>query len=102
MNEPPTADRLLGPEPPELGCDECFEFLDRYVDAELGHEVALCAACVSPAECTRRRHCVVICWRSCWPRSWQQRRCRRRTVRKRRRTQPFAVTKLTGMQGEKQ
>ena len=58
MNEPSTADRLLGPEPPELGCDECFEFLDRYVDAELRHEVALCAACVSPAECTRRRHCV--------------------------------------------
>lgn len=27
--------RLLGPQGPELGCDECFEQLDRYVDFEL-------------------------------------------------------------------
>jgi hypothetical protein len=27
--------RLLGPGEPELGCDECFEELDRYVDLEL-------------------------------------------------------------------
>ena len=27
--------RLLGPEGPEVGCDECFEQLDEYVDAEL-------------------------------------------------------------------
>jgi hypothetical protein len=27
--------RLLGPGEPELGCDECFELLDRYVDLEL-------------------------------------------------------------------
>ena len=27
--------RLLGPAGPELGCDECFEHIDRYVDAEL-------------------------------------------------------------------
>jgi anti-sigma factor RsiW len=27
--------RLLGPEGPELGCDECFEQLDVYVDAEV-------------------------------------------------------------------
>lgn len=58
MNEPSTADRLLGPEPPELGCDDCFEFLDRYVEAELGHEFALCPVCVSPAECARERHCL--------------------------------------------
>jgi hypothetical protein len=25
---------LLGPEGPELGCDDCFEQLDRYVDLE--------------------------------------------------------------------
>jgi hypothetical protein len=25
---------LLGPEGPELGCDGCFEQLDRYVDLE--------------------------------------------------------------------
>jgi hypothetical protein len=27
--------RLLGPAAPELGCDECFDVLDRYVDLEL-------------------------------------------------------------------
>ena len=26
---------LLGPEEPEVGCDECFAELDRYVDLEL-------------------------------------------------------------------
>ena len=27
--------RLLGPAEPEIGCDDCFESLDRYVEAEL-------------------------------------------------------------------
>ena len=27
--------RLLGPAQTEVGCDECFEQLDRYVEAEL-------------------------------------------------------------------
>ena len=27
--------RLTGPRGPELGCDECFEQLDRYVELEL-------------------------------------------------------------------
>jgi hypothetical protein len=27
--------RLLGPAAPEVGCDECFEHLDRYVELEL-------------------------------------------------------------------
>jgi hypothetical protein len=27
--------RLLGPRGPELTCEECFEHLDRYVEAEL-------------------------------------------------------------------
>jgi len=27
--------RLLGPAWPEVGCDECFELLDEYVDLEL-------------------------------------------------------------------
>jgi anti-sigma factor RsiW len=31
-----TLRRLLGPEGPEIGCEECFELLDEYVDAELG------------------------------------------------------------------
>lgn len=31
--------RLLGPADPEIGCDECFEKLDRYVDLEVaGHD----------------------------------------------------------------
>ena len=32
--------RLLGPTEPEIGCDECFEQLDRYVDAELAGAAA--------------------------------------------------------------
>ena len=28
-------ERLLGPAGPELGCDECFAELDRYVELEL-------------------------------------------------------------------
>jgi hypothetical protein len=28
-------DRLLGPGVPELGCDECFAQLDRYVELEV-------------------------------------------------------------------
>ena len=27
--------RLLGPAAPEIGCDECFDVLDRYVELEL-------------------------------------------------------------------
>jgi hypothetical protein len=27
--------RLLGPEGPEIGCEECFAQLDRYVELEL-------------------------------------------------------------------
>lgn len=30
-----TLDRLLGPAEPEVGCDTCFDELDRYVDLEL-------------------------------------------------------------------
>jgi hypothetical protein len=32
MNE---IERMLGPTGPELGCDACFEMLDRYVELEL-------------------------------------------------------------------
>lgn len=38
MNDPRTNDlvaRLVGPEGPEIGCDECFAVLDRYVDLEV-------------------------------------------------------------------
>ena len=28
-------DRLLGPSGPEVGCDECFEQLDEYVELDL-------------------------------------------------------------------
>jgi anti-sigma factor RsiW len=30
-----TLNRLLGPGGPEVGCDECFDQLDRYVELEL-------------------------------------------------------------------
>jgi anti-sigma factor RsiW len=36
-SDDPTIARLLGPAEPEILCDECFEQLDVYVDAELGH-----------------------------------------------------------------
>jgi hypothetical protein len=32
--------RLLGPVDPEVGCDECFELLDRYVELEVAGEDA--------------------------------------------------------------
>jgi len=32
--------RLRGPDGPELGCDACFEELDRYVELELAGEDA--------------------------------------------------------------
>jgi hypothetical protein len=32
--------RLLGPGAPELGCDECFDVLDRYVELELAGDDA--------------------------------------------------------------
>ena len=35
MNDPDLVARLLGPEGPEVSCEECFERLDEYVDAEL-------------------------------------------------------------------
>jgi hypothetical protein len=28
-------DRLLGPDGPEIGCDACFDELDRYVELEV-------------------------------------------------------------------
>jgi hypothetical protein len=34
-----TLGRLLGPAEPEVGCDACFEELDRYVELEIaGHD----------------------------------------------------------------
>ena len=32
--------RLLGPEGPQVTCEECFELLDRYVDLEIAGEDA--------------------------------------------------------------
>lgn len=43
MNDPRTNDalgRLLGPAGPEVGCDECFEVLDRYVELEVAGQDA--------------------------------------------------------------
>lgn len=35
---PETLDRLLGPDAPELTCEECFDHLDRYVELTLAEE----------------------------------------------------------------
>jgi len=32
--------RLLGPKGPEVGCDECFELIDQYVELELAGDDA--------------------------------------------------------------
>ena len=58
MSQPPIIDRLLGPDEPEFGCDECFDYLDRYVEAELGSRFDLCRACLAPDQCTREHHCL--------------------------------------------
>ena len=34
MSDNPLLDKLLGPDGPELTCNECFEHLDRYVELE--------------------------------------------------------------------
>jgi hypothetical protein len=60
MTRQPDIDRLLGPAAPELGCDECFEQLDRYVEETLGLAQGFerCAWCVSPERCAGARHCM--------------------------------------------
>jgi hypothetical protein len=57
--------RLLGPAGPEAGCDECFERLDEYVEAQLAERDATalhpriashlegCPACREDAESLR-------------------------------------------------
>ena len=40
MNDDPRLHSLLGPEGPELTCEECFEELDRYVELEVSGEDA--------------------------------------------------------------
>jgi hypothetical protein len=39
-HDPALSARLLGPAGPEIGCEQCFELLDRYVDLELAGEDA--------------------------------------------------------------
>ena len=41
-NQHPSLERLLGPRGQEIGCEECFEALDTYVELELAR--AVCAA----------------------------------------------------------
>jgi hypothetical protein len=57
--------RLLGPGAPELGCDDCFDLIDRYVDLELagqdpdgaipglGAHLAGCPACAEEHQSLR-------------------------------------------------
>lgn len=60
MIKRPLIPRLLGPEGPELGCEECFEYLDRYVEQALApdRDFAVCPTCVSSGECLRQHHCL--------------------------------------------
>jgi hypothetical protein len=59
MSNRSVVDGLLGPDEPELGCDECFEYLDRYVEAEFSGSAGFeaCPACTSPADCASARNC---------------------------------------------
>jgi hypothetical protein len=36
----PAVERMLGPAEPELGCDDCFDLLDSYVELELAGTAA--------------------------------------------------------------
>ena len=40
MTDDPRLQSLLGPEGPELTCEECFEELDRYVELEVAGDNA--------------------------------------------------------------
>ena len=40
MTDDPRLQSLLGPQGPELTCEECFDQLDRYVELELAGENA--------------------------------------------------------------
>jgi predicted anti-sigma-YlaC factor YlaD len=42
----PAIERLLGPRGPEIGCDECFERLDEFVELDLERGVADAEAAV--------------------------------------------------------
>ena len=44
--------RILGPAGPEVGCDECFDELDRFVELELAH-LEGCPACREEHESLR-------------------------------------------------
>jgi hypothetical protein len=59
MSDQPIADRLLGPEEPELGCEQCFEYLDVYAEAETSDRAGfeVCPVCASPDRCASARSC---------------------------------------------
>jgi len=52
--------RLLGPNRPELSCEQCFDRLPYYVEFEAipGRTFERCASCVSPDDCSRARDCL--------------------------------------------
>ena len=57
----PLLGRLLGPEGPEVSCEECFERLDEYVDAEVAgrdpeHAVPGMAAHLAGCPACREEH----------------------------------------------
>ena len=57
MSDRHLIDRLLGPADAEIGCDECFEHLDEYVEGKnvpgMGAHLAGCPACHEEYESLR-------------------------------------------------
>jgi hypothetical protein len=53
---------LLGPDRPELSCEQCFAELDWFVELSLvpGRRDAFapCSGCATPAECVQKRDCL--------------------------------------------
>jgi|1185.fasta_scaffold492693_2 hypothetical protein len=57
MSDRDLIDRLLGPGGPEIGCEECFEHIDAYVEGKpvpgMGAHLAGCPACHEDYESLR-------------------------------------------------
>ena len=53
---------LLGPDRPEVTCEECFERLPAYVEAEVvpGRAVECCDRCDAPASCSSDGRCARV------------------------------------------
>ncbi|HWQ22792.1 MAG TPA: hypothetical protein VNK94_01650 [Gaiellaceae bacterium] len=52
--------RLLGPDRPELTCEQCFAHLPAYVELHVVPDTQFerCPTCMTPAECDRESDCL--------------------------------------------